>query len=75
MESVLQGKGLMTTEIQKLINKLIENSIPKDWEEFYSECEEPLEWIRKFGRKIVLIKQWVLKATSDKLTEEEFDLA
>lgn len=25
METVLQGKGLMTTEIQKLINKLIAN--------------------------------------------------
>ena len=31
MENVLQGKGLMTTEIQKLINKLVENAIPKDW--------------------------------------------
>ena len=38
MESVLQGKGLMTTEIQKLINKLITSSLPKEWEDFYSEC-------------------------------------
>lgn len=36
MEGVLQGKGLMTTEIQKLINKLIHNDLPKEWEDFYS---------------------------------------
>jgi hypothetical protein len=29
MENILQGKGLMTTEIQKLINKFVTNSIPK----------------------------------------------
>jgi hypothetical protein len=29
MENILQGKGLMTTEIQKLIHKFITNSIPK----------------------------------------------
>ena len=38
MEKVLEGRGLMTTEIQILINKLISNSLPKEWEEFYAEC-------------------------------------
>lgn len=65
----------MTTEIQKLINKLVSNSLPKEWEDFYSECDEPLDWIRKFGRRIILLKQWVLKANNQRLNEEEFDLS
>jgi hypothetical protein len=39
VENVLVGKGLMTTEIQQFINKIIGNSLPKEWEDFYSECE------------------------------------
>jgi hypothetical protein len=34
-----------------------------------------LEWIRKFGRKLIFIKQWVIKAQNNRLREEEFDLA
>jgi hypothetical protein len=75
MEAVLQGRGIMTTQTQKLINKLAANSVPKDWEDFYSECEEPLDWLRKFGKRILLLKQWVLKVTAQKLDQEEFDLA
>lgn len=75
MENVLQGKGLMTTEIQKLINKLISSGLPKEWEDFYSECDEPLDWIRKFGRRVILLKQWVIKANNQRLNEEEFDLS
>ena len=65
----------MTTEIQKLINKLIASSLPKEWEDFYSECEEPLDWIRKFGRRVILLKQWVIKANNQRLLEEQFDLS
>ena len=74
-EKVLEGKGLMTTEIQMMINKLITNSLPKEWEDFYSECEEPLDWIRMFGRRVILLKQWVSKAHNQRLQGEEFDLS
>jgi len=29
---VLQGKGLMTTDIRKVVDKLMERCLPKEWE-------------------------------------------
>ena len=36
LDSILQGKGLMTTDIRKVVDKLIERALPKEWEEFWS---------------------------------------
>jgi hypothetical protein len=57
----------MTTEIRIVISKLLDRSLPKEWEEFWSECDDPSDWIRKFGRKLLLIKQWVMKAQSSRV--------
>lgn len=59
----------MTTEIQQIVNKLINRELPKEWEEFWAECEDPSDWIRRFGRKILLIKGWVLKAQSNRIKD------
>ena len=74
MDNILQGKGLMNTEIQKLLDDLLERQLPKSWEDFWSECDDPQEWIRKFGRKLILLKNWVVKAQNSRLHGEEFDL-
>lgn len=57
------------------MGKIVENSLPKQWEDFYSECGEPLDWIRMFGRRIILLKQWITKANNQQLLGEEFDLS
>ncbi len=31
LDAVLQGKGLMTTDIRKVVDKLIDRSLPKEW--------------------------------------------
>ena len=31
LDNILQGKGLMTTEIQQIVNKLINRELPKEW--------------------------------------------
>ena len=75
LDGILQGRGLMTSEISIMLGKLVGRSLPKEWEEFWNECEDPSDWIRKFGRKVLLLKQWVLKAQSERIRGEEFDLA
>jgi hypothetical protein len=70
LDNILQGKGLMTTEIQQIVNKLTSRELPKEWEEFWSECEDPSDWIRRYGRKLVLIKSWVIKAQSNRIKGE-----
>jgi dynein heavy chain 2, cytosolic len=75
LDNILQGKGLMTTEIQTVMTRLLTRTLPKEWEEFWAECEDPSDWIRKFGRKLLLVKQWVLKAQSSRVRGEEWDLS
>lgn len=75
MDLVLQGKGLMTTDIRKVVDKLMERELPKEWEDFWAEVEDPTEWIRRFGRKMSLLKGWVHKAREGRIKGEEWDLA
>jgi hypothetical protein len=62
LDSVLQGKGLMTTDIRKVLDNLMDRTLPKEWEDFWGEVEDPAEWIRRFGRKMLLLKGWVHRA-------------
>jgi hypothetical protein len=75
LDAVLQGRGLMTSELKLLLASLVSRQLPKEWEEFWSETEDPNEWIRKYGRKLLLIRAWVLRAQGGRLKGEEFDLA
>ena len=52
----------MTTDIRKVVDKLIDRALPKEWEEFWSQVEDPTEWIRRFGRKMSVLKGWVHRA-------------
>ena len=54
---------------------MLDRTLPKEWEQFWPESDDPIDWIRKFGRKLLLVKQWVQKAQSNRLKGEEFDQA
>lgn len=65
----------MTTDIRKIVDRLIDRALPKQWQEFWAEVEDPAEWIRRFGRKMILLKGWVHRAKDGRIKEEQWDLA
>ncbi len=75
LELVIEGKTLVTNKIQSLMKKFAGREVPADWLAFWEESEDPYEWIRVFGKKIMCLKDWVYKAQNSRLLGEIYDLS
>jgi hypothetical protein len=51
LEKILDGRGSMTSGLEKFARSLLQNKVPAVMSEIWDGTEYPDEWIRIIGRK------------------------
>lgn len=51
LEKVLDGRGSLTSGLEKFATALVQNKLPSVMEEIWDGTDYPDEWIRIIGRK------------------------
>ena len=58
----LEGKMLITSELENLEKSLMNNQVPKHWEAYsYSSCKPLLSWVRDLKDRLCFFQNWVEK--------------
>lgn len=55
LEKVLDGRGSLTSGLERFVTALIKNKVPSVMSEIWDGTEYPDEWIRIIGRKTYLL--------------------
>ncbi|XP_053561557.1 cytoplasmic dynein 2 heavy chain 1 [Bombina bombina] len=75
LSKVIRGTSLLTSDVQKLANALLEQKCPLAWQNKWEGPEDPLQYLRGLVTRAVALQNWVEKAEKQTLLSDTLDLS
>uniref|UniRef100_A0A8C3BC42 Cytoplasmic dynein 2 heavy chain 1 n=1 Tax=Cairina moschata TaxID=8855 RepID=A0A8C3BC42_CAIMO len=75
LSKVIRGTSLLSPEVQKLANALLNQKCPLAWQSKWEGPEDPLQYLRSLVARALAIQNWVEKSERQKLLSDTLDLS
>eukprot|EP00075_Anas_platyrhynchos_P034676 XP_027323929.1 LOW QUALITY PROTEIN: cytoplasmic dynein 2 heavy chain 1 [Anas platyrhynchos] len=75
LSKVIRGTSLLSPEVQKLANALLNQKCPLAWQSKWEGPEDPLQYLRSLVARALAVQNWVEKSKRQKLLSDTLDLS
>ncbi|XP_035398354.1 cytoplasmic dynein 2 heavy chain 1 [Cygnus atratus] len=75
LSKVIRGTSLLSPEVQRLANALLNQKCPLAWQSKWEGPEDPLQYLRSLVARALAIQNWVEKSEKQKLLSDTLDLS